>query len=222
MVLLTILTLCFLFSACDSNETPNEEAHKKMSIEEATKLILETQPPSQFSNFEMDLIEITPSNIWDKTKIQLFKNIGYSMLSGETFIVTNQEAIHIGIGFGMYGITSAVPYDVNKDGSMDIVYAYSYGSGIHRSVISWIDLKSFKVHNVEDTPESTGFRTYDLILTIENNEIVVNRIKGMKGKNNFDCLWTYPTEKDIDNMTLEKVGILIWENNELYNKQLNE
>jgi hypothetical protein len=220
MVLLTTLTLCFLFTACDSNLTPNEEAQKKISIEEATKLILASPYFSQSSNKEMDLIEITPSDIWDTTKLQIFKITGDSMSSGETFIVTDQEAIHIGIGFGMYGITSAVPYDVNKDGTVDIVYAYSYGSGIHRSVISWIDLKSFTEHIVGDIPKIKEFRTYDLILKIESNEIVVNNIKGMKGEDNFDSLRTYPTENDIDNMTLEKVGILIWENNELYNKQL--
>lgn len=85
---LTMLTVCLLFSACDSNEKSNEEAKKKISIEEANKLILATQDFSQSSNMENGLIEITPSDIWDKTKIQLFKDS-----SSETYIVTNQKAV---------------------------------------------------------------------------------------------------------------------------------
>lgn len=211
-----MVTLCFLFSACDSNEESIEESKKKLSIEEANKLILATQDISHSGNMENDLLEITPSDIWDKTKLQLFKDS-----SLETFIVTNQKAVHIGIGFGGFGVTSAVPYDVNKDGTLDVVYAYSFGSGIHRSVISWIDLKSFTEHHVGDMPERKDFRTYDLILKIEGNEIVVNRIADMdESKIDFVSLQTYPTEKEIEYMTLEKVGILVWENSELYNKQL--
>ncbi|WP_372660920.1 hypothetical protein [Cohnella sp.] len=151
MGFLTMLTVCLLLSACDSNEKSIEKAKKKISIEEANKLILETQDFSQSSNMENGVIEITPSEIWDKTKIQLFKDS-----SSETYIVTNQKAVHIGEAFGGFGVTSALPYDVNKDGTLDLVYA-----GMNESL--------------------------------------------------------YPTEKD---MNLEKVGTLVWKNNELYNKLL--
>lgn len=202
---LTMLTVCLLLSACDSNEKSIEEAKKKISIEEANKLILATQDFSQSSNMENGVIEITSSEIWDKTKIQLFKDS-----SAETYIVTDQKAVHIGEAFGGFGVTSTLPYDVNKDGTFDLVYAYSWGSGLHRSVISWIDLKSFTDHIVEDMPERTDFRMYDLTLKIERKKIAVYRIAGMNES-------LYPTEKD---MTLEKVGTLVWKNNELYNKLL--
>ncbi|KRE31637.1 hypothetical protein [Paenibacillus sp. Soil522] len=205
MGFLTMLTVCLLFSACDSNEKSIEEAKKKISIEEANKLILVTQDFSQSSNMENGVIEITPSEIWDKTKIQLFKDS-----SSETYIVTNQKAVHIGEAIGGFGVTSTLPYDVNKDGTFDLVYAYSFGSGFHRSVISWIDLKSFTDHIVKDMPERTDFRMYDLTLKIESKKIVVYRIAGMNES-------LYPTEKD---MTLEKVGTLVWKNSELYNKLL--
>ncbi|QGQ95020.1 hypothetical protein EHS13_09040 [Paenibacillus psychroresistens] len=116
------------------------------------------------------MIEITSSDIWDKTKCQLFK------VAGETFIVANQEVVHIGNGLGGYGVTSAVPYDVNKDGTSEIIYTYSFGSGIHRSIISWIDLMNFKEHIVEDIPKRTEFRMYDLMLKNEKDMTVVYRI----------------------------------------------
>jgi hypothetical protein len=197
-----------------------KQTKKKISIADAKKLILATQYFSQSINTEFELVEITPTDIWDKTMHQLFKIVGGS--NWETFIVTNQEAIHIGNGFGGFGVTSTVPYDVNKDGTMDIVYAYSFGSGIHRSIISWIDLKSFTEHIVGNMPERTGFRTYDLILKVEKSEIVVYRIAGFdESKINFYSMITYPTNKDIDYMTLEKDGTLVWENNDLYNNYVD-
>jgi len=206
---LTILFCVFFLSACDSNETTNEVSGKKLTIEEAKKLILDAPYFSHPSDKEVEIFEITSSDIWVKTKFQLFK------AAGETFIVANQEVVHIANGFGGYGVTSAVPYDVNKDGTSDIIYTYSFGSGIHRSIISWIDLKNFKEHIVEDIPKRTGFRMYDLILKNEKDETVVYRVM-----DESEILQTYPSDKDINQMTLKKDGILIWENSELYNKQL--
>ncbi len=67
-------------------------------------------------------------------------------------------------------------------------------------------------------PERAVVRMDDLILKIESNEVVVYRIAGMdESEINFDRLQLYPTDKDIDYMTLEKDGALIWENSGLYN-----
>ncbi len=219
IIIIIVLLGAFLGWAINGLVEEEEDHADKLSIEEASKIILTTPDFSKLSNKETDLIEITSSSIWDNTKLQLFKSVGDSSL--ETFIVTNQEAFHIGIGFGGLGVTSVVPYDVNNDGTLDLVYAYSFGSGIHRSVISWFDLKSYTEHTIGDLPERTEFRTYDLILKIESDEIVVYRIKGMnEGENNFDFLRAYPTEKDIDDLNVVKDGTLIRENGDLYNKQV--
>jgi hypothetical protein len=84
-------------------------------------------------NAEFDVAEITPTDVWEKTKCQLFKVVDGS--SWETYIVKDQKAIHVGNGGGGFGVTSVMPYDINSDGNVDLVYAYSYGSGIHRSPI---------------------------------------------------------------------------------------
>ncbi|SFS66919.1 hypothetical protein [Paenibacillus sp. BC26] len=216
------LAFCFLFSACDSNHTTIEDAKEKISIEQAKKLILATPDLSQSSIPDIELIEITPSAIWDQTNCQLYKIVD-DVKNSETFIVVNQKAVHIGNGFGGFGLTSAVPYDVNKDGFRDIVYAYSWGSGIHRSVISWIDIKSFTEHPIEDRPDRAISRADALILKIENNEVVVYRIAGMdESEINPVRLRLYPSNKDIENMTLEKEGTLVWKNNEFYNHLYQE
>ncbi|MUT68815.1 hypothetical protein [Paenibacillus sp. NEAU-GSW1] len=217
---LIILVFCVLLAACASNEPITViESKEKNTIETAKKLIQQLQNNTLSGVKHTELIDITPTNIWDLTGYQLFKEYGGS--SSETYIVNNQKAVHIGNGFGGFGVTSAVPYDVNNDGNMDIVYAYSFGSGIHRSAISWIDLKSFTEHQVEDLPNKSEFRMEDVILKIENKDIVVYRIAGMdESKVDIYSFWTYPSDKDIEYMVLEKDGVLYWENNKLVNEGL--
>lgn len=215
-----LFVFCVLLSACDSNEPTIVESKEKISIETAKKLVQELQDNALSNDEHAELTDITPESIWNQTGCQLFKVYGGS--SSETYIVTNQKAVHIGNGFGGFGVTSAVPYDVNNDGKQDIVYAYSFGSGIHRSVISWMDLTSFTEHHVEDLPAESGFRMEDVILKIENKDVAVYRIASMDAsKVDIYSFWTYPSDKDIEHMVLEKDGVLYWENNKLINKREN-
>jgi hypothetical protein len=41
-------------------------------------------------------------------------------------------------------------------------------------------------------------------------------------KKSLDCLRTYPTNADIQSMALEKEGVLVFENGDLYNKKTGE
>ncbi len=217
---LSLLAICWVAVSCDSGGTPESVSvalPRKLTSEQAGKLI-EANMNESASRVNMNhLTDITPRDIWEQTGHQLFKNTEEAS-SWDTFAVSDGKAVQIGIGFGGYGVTSAVPYDVNKDGTTDIVYAYSFGSGIHRSVIAWLDLQNFTEQIVPDKPAATGFRQDDLILQAEQGNIVVYRIKGMaKEKVSFDVLRTYPTTKDIEKMTLVKEGELEWENSEFFN-----
>ncbi|KWX77087.1 hypothetical protein [Paenibacillus jilunlii] len=217
---LSLLAICWVAASCDSGGTPETAAvalPRKLTSEQAGKLIRANMNESA-SRVSMDhLTDITSPDIWEQTGYQLFKNTEEAS-SRDTFAVSDGKAVQIGIGFGGYGVTSAVPYDVNKDGTTDIVYAYSFGSGIHRSVIAWLDLHDITEHIVPDKPAPTGFRQDDLILQAEEGNIAVYRIKGMgEGKVSSDVLRTYPTAKDIEDMTLVKEGELVWENSEFLN-----
>ncbi|MNC55356.1 hypothetical protein D3C75_1048820 [compost metagenome] len=117
-------------------------------------------------------------------------------------------------------MTSVVTYDVNLDGKLDLVYAYSFGSGIHRSVLAWMDLQTMTEHPVisSTAKEGTGgFRTYDLTLEKEGNELVVQRIADDVGKESvYQALMKYPTGKEVEAMTLDPEGRLYQQNKELY------
>ncbi|MNC33740.1 hypothetical protein D3C76_231620 [compost metagenome] len=218
--ILPLLTICCVTASCGSGETSETvsgELPHKLTSGQTGKLILGNMKESASRDSTAHWIDITPPDVWEQTGLQLFKNIERAS-NGDTFAVSDGKAVQIGIGFGGYGVTSAVPYDVNKDGTVDIVYAYSFGSGIHRSVIAWLDLQDFTEHNIPDKPAVTEFRQEDLILKTEDKQIAVYRIKGMDhSKVSFDVLRTYPTTKDIENMTLLKEGELVWDNGGVFN-----
>ncbi|MBW4081163.1 hypothetical protein [Paenibacillus sp. S150] len=195
----------------------SEDVPQKLTLAQAGPFILANKEVSASGGIITHLIEITPADIWEQTGQQLFKNIADS--SWDTYAVSGGKAVRIGNGFGGFGVTSAVPFDVNKDGTVDLVYAYSFGSGLHRSVIAWLDLKNYTEHTVPDKPSAKEFRAEDLILQANGEEgIGVYRIKGVdKSKISLDVLRTYPAQQDIEHMTLEKEGDLAWENGELLN-----
>lgn len=217
---LPLLAICWVAASCDSGGTPESVSvalPRKLTSEQAGKLITANKNETSSRNGTAHWTDITPPDIWEQTGHQLFKNIEETS-SWDTFAVSDGKAVQIGIGFGGYGVTSAVPYDVNKDGTADIVYAYSFGSGIHRSVIAWLDLQDFTEHIVPDKPAAMEFRQEDLFLKIENENIAVYRIEGMdNNKASFDVLRTYPTTKDIEKMTLVKEGELVWGNSQFFN-----
>jgi len=45
----------------------------------------------------------------------------------------------LGIGFGGYGVVDMLLYDYTGDGVADLLYSYSWGSGIHRSCAAYFD-----------------------------------------------------------------------------------
>ncbi|AIQ69631.1 hypothetical protein PGRAT_19845 [Paenibacillus graminis] len=221
---LSLLAICWVAASCGSGGTPESVSvalPRKLTSEQAGKLIAANMNETVSRVSSAYLIDITPPDIWKQTGHQLFKNTEEAS-SRDTYAVSDGKAVQIGIGFGGYGVTSAVPYDVNKDGTTDIVYAYSFGSGIHRSVIAWLDLQNFTGHIVSNKPEAMEFRQEDLILKIENKHIAVYRIKGMDNNNSFGVLRKYPTSKDIEKMTLVKEGELVWENSEFFNIPISE
>lgn len=198
-----------LLTACNTEPKPD-----KLSLQDAEAVIRETLgQQSSTAVLTGELTEITPEDVWTETGYQLFKD-GSSL---DTYVVADGKAAVLGTGFGGYGVTSVVPFDVSGDGTKDLVYAYSYGSGIHRSVMSWMDLKSMAEYPVQSTLEDGGFRTYDLILQQEEDSIGVYQISGEQNRETTTkALLSYPAQKDVQSMKLTKDGALVRENDGLY------
>lgn len=106
--------------------------HEKVTVEEAIKLIGEYRRfNTQSTATSLPLKEITNDQVFQELGCQVFKDGDF-----ETFLIRDKKVTHIGMGFGGLGVTSIYTADLNKDGRLELVYTYSWGSGLHRSHIA--------------------------------------------------------------------------------------
>ena len=82
-----------------------------------------------------ECVEITPQAVSDATDWRLF-----TLQSQYSFLLADGE-VHTLCGYwGGWGVTSALPWDYDGNGVMDLLYTYSWGSGMHRSLVSLFDM----------------------------------------------------------------------------------
>ena len=81
------------------------------------------------------LPEVTPPEVLAETGCHIFKDPD----SCESYLADGQRLCELGSGFGGYGLTSAVPWDYDGNGTVDLLYTYSWGSGMHRSILALYD-----------------------------------------------------------------------------------
>lgn len=77
------------------------------------------------------IYDITPQNVKEEIGCQLFK-VNYTC---ETYVVYNSKIYSIGFGFGGFGLVSIETCDFDNNGKKDLIYTFSWGSGLHRSQI---------------------------------------------------------------------------------------
>ncbi|MEI8199017.1 MAG: hypothetical protein WCG21_03060 [Eubacteriales bacterium] len=86
--------------------------------------------------FSYDTVyNITPPDVADGMDCQIFK-CSTSCLS---ILVYNGGIYELGISFGGYGVVDMLLYDYTGDGVPELLYTYSWGSGIHRSCAAYFD-----------------------------------------------------------------------------------
>ena len=81
------------------------------------------------------LRDMTPEEVLETTGCRIFKDPD----SCEFYLADGERCSVLGTGFGGYGFTSAVPWDYDGNGTVDLLYTYSWGSGMHRSHLSLFD-----------------------------------------------------------------------------------
>ena len=81
------------------------------------------------------LADVTPEDVLETTGCRIFKDPE----GADAFLLDGQRLCELGTGFGGYGLTSAVPWDYDENGTADLLYTYSWGSGMHRSILALYD-----------------------------------------------------------------------------------
>lgn len=115
------------------------------------------------------LADVTPEEVSAAMDCRIFKDPD----SCDAFLVDGEELFALGFGLGGYGFTSAVPWDYDDNGVLDILFTYSWGSGMHRSCLALLDRTTREESEPLITAYRDDFGCSDLIVRQERDEIQV-------------------------------------------------
>jgi len=86
--------------------------------------------------FSYDTVfNITPEAVSENIDCQIYK----CSTSCLTILAYNGECYELGTGFGGFGVVDMILYDYDSDGENELLYTYSWGSGLHRSCAAYFD-----------------------------------------------------------------------------------
>lgn len=133
-----LISLCACSSLCgveEHNEEYNSTVCTKDGVDEFIAIAEGLEGNSLLDGYSItrdNVYNVTPLGVAGKTDYKIFK----ASDSCASFIVIDGEIYSICDYFGGYGFVNAIPCDYNEDGIVDLLVASSFGSGLHRSVIS--------------------------------------------------------------------------------------
>jgi hypothetical protein len=107
----------------------------RLNLAEASQRLLSwyrQQKPDLNPQVTVPLKEMTTGEIWDRLGAQVFQVSG-DIFMYDTFLVKRGQVTPLGIGFGGMGVTTLAVTDLDRDGQPELLYTYSFGSGIHQS-----------------------------------------------------------------------------------------
>jgi hypothetical protein len=130
-----ILCAVWLLVACGTG--PSHPA-EPVSTAEAESLILasiRTSNPDLNPDASLSLQELTTDMIWDALSIQVFKSTS-DLVPNQAYILTARgDVIPMGESFGGPGVTDMLVVDMDRDEEPELVFAYTWGSGISRTCL---------------------------------------------------------------------------------------
>lgn len=113
--------------------------------------------------------DITPTAFKEILKVYKTPELNASM---PTYVVRGNECLSIGTSYGGAGVYSIIAADVNADGTQDLVYACSWGSGLHRTNIGVVEVGTRLVeHRAADM---LLFQDQDIKLLSGNGKVTVS------------------------------------------------
>lgn len=110
----------------------NDSRHTPVEAAALIKKNLQEQHPDLNPAVELVLEELPSEEIRKALGVQIFR-LTAGPLSNETFLIKENRVIKLGEAFGGQGLTSLEITDLDGDGEAELLYAYSFGSGIHQS-----------------------------------------------------------------------------------------
>ena len=153
-------------------------AHKlpfTQSSEQALAMIEEYlwgQRPDLTEASDLEIEELSPENIQKSLHAQIFKVTGGEAFLNEMFLISEGQVLRLGNADGGRGITSMLLSDMDRDGVEELVFIFSFDTGIYQSRIGVYAPEYSKTQFFESSVAYLG----DLGLTIQENGVVNVRI----------------------------------------------
>lgn len=161
-LLLTGIVLISL-TACQTNTDRSDKNENnvdymttsctKDSVDEFMSIIGKVELSGLSTGMKLDeehCYNVTPISVATQTDIKIFKFsdscVSLALIDGEVYSICES--------FGGFGFVNAVPWDYDEDGNLDLLVASSWGSGLHRSIISifnTITKESIVVYDTSNT-----------------------------------------------------------------------
>ena len=132
------LTACTSNINLDKGEIPSEYMStpcSKDSVDDFMRIIGEVELDGLSTGMKLDkehCYNVTPACVAAQTDYKIFKFSDSCM----SFVLIDGAVYPICESFGGYGFFNAVPWDYDGDANLDLLVASSWGSGLHRSIIS--------------------------------------------------------------------------------------
>ena len=164
-----VIMMLFLLCSCkdDISHRDNEYEALKTSatkdyVKEFVSLLGNIEPSGLISGYKVDeetCYNVTPPEVAEETNMRIFKFSD----SCASFVMVDNEIYPLCEFFGGYGFVNAIPCDFDNDGNNDLFVASSWGSGMHRSIISVFNSVSKESTILYDT-STTNTPSTDLIV----------------------------------------------------------
>lgn len=134
-----VVTLLVTLFGCSNKKIEQPSAWKRQDLQEFKTIFSDFAKKQNIkeSYIEIDAFhDITTENVFKETGCQIFTN-GKTC---ESYLLYEENLYTLGIGFGGVGIVDIVTCDFDDNGKKELLYTYSWGSGLHRSCIGYFDL----------------------------------------------------------------------------------
>jgi hypothetical protein len=134
------------------------------------------QIPDLNPTVEFPLTELTTDEVWQRLGAQVFQ-VKEGIYQFNTYLIKNKEIAPLGTGFGGVGLTSMCVTDLDQNGNPELIYTYSFGSGIHRSQVALYSADLPEPYSLE---AKIAYRDDDWILEKRDDQTVFVTIAGDK------------------------------------------
>jgi len=108
--------------------------------EEAEAMVrqyLHALKPDLGPEFPLVVAEVPVPEAWERLRAQVFRAKD-GPFARETYLISGDSVRQLGTATGGQGVTSIVVADLDRDGSAELLFSYSFGSGIHQSRIGMV------------------------------------------------------------------------------------